>query len=90
VQWLAYKGQDPVVFAGTLEDNLRISGCKDQNRFAGAIWASGLESEFNSGRMSLGMQLEERGHNLSGGQPPLTRPAATLSPRERGNGFPSP
>lgn len=68
VQWLAYKGQNPAVFAGTLEDNLRISGCKDQNRFAGAIWASGLESEFNSGRMSLGMQLEERGHNLSGGQ----------------------
>lgn len=68
VQWLAYKGQDPSVFAGTLEENLRISGCKDQNRFAAAIWASGLESEFNSGRMSLGMQLEERGHNLSGGQ----------------------
>lgn len=68
VQWLAYKGQDPAVFAGTLEENLRISGCKDQNRFAGAIWASGLESEFQSGRMSLGMQLDERGHNLSGGQ----------------------
>jgi ATP-binding cassette subfamily B protein/ATP-binding cassette subfamily C protein LapB len=68
VQWLAYKGQDPAVFAGTLEDNLRISGCRDQNRFAAAIWASGLESEFSSGRMSLGMQLEERGHNLSGGQ----------------------
>jgi ATP-binding cassette subfamily B protein/ATP-binding cassette subfamily C protein LapB len=68
VQWLAYKGQDPAVFAGTLEDNLRISGCKDQNRFAAAIWASGLENEFKSGRMSLGMQLDERGHNLSGGQ----------------------
>lgn len=68
VKWLAYKGQDPAVFAGTLEDNLRISGCTDQNRFAAAIWASGLENEFNSGRMSLGMQLDERGHNLSGGQ----------------------
>jgi ATP-binding cassette subfamily B protein/ATP-binding cassette subfamily C protein LapB len=68
VQWLAYKAQDPVVFAGTLEDNLRISGCTDQHRFTGAIWASGLENEFKSGRMSLGMQLEERGHNLSGGQ----------------------
>jgi ATP-binding cassette subfamily B protein/ATP-binding cassette subfamily C protein LapB len=68
VQWLAYKGQDPAVFAGTLEENLRISGCKAQNRYAAAIWASGLENEFQSGRMSLGMQLEERGHNLSGGQ----------------------
>jgi ABC-type bacteriocin/lantibiotic exporter with double-glycine peptidase domain len=68
VQWLAYKAQDPAIFAGTLEDNLRIAGCKDHNRFAGAIWASGLESEFQSGRMSLGMRLDEHGHNLSGGQ----------------------
>ncbi len=30
VQWMAYKAQDPAVFAGTLEENLRISGCKDQ------------------------------------------------------------
>jgi ATP-binding cassette subfamily B protein/ATP-binding cassette subfamily C protein LapB len=68
VKWLAYKGQDPAVFAGTLEDNLRISGCADRNRFSEAIWASGLENEFKSGRMSLGMRLEERGNNLSGGQ----------------------
>ncbi len=68
VRWLAYKGQDPAIFAGTLEDNLRISGCRDPQRFGDAIWASGLESEFKSGRMSLGMQLDERGGNLSGGQ----------------------
>jgi ATP-binding cassette subfamily B protein/ATP-binding cassette subfamily C protein LapB len=68
VQWMAYKAQDPAVFAGTLEENLRISGCTDQNRYSEAIWASGLESEFKSGRMSLGMRLDERGNNLSGGQ----------------------
>ncbi len=68
VKWLAFKGQDPAVFAGTLEENLRISGCKDAQRFSEAIWAAGLEIEFTSGRMSLGMQLEERGTNLSGGQ----------------------
>lgn len=68
VQWLAYKAQDPAVFAGTLEDNLRVSGCTDLNRFNAAIWASGLENELKSGRMSLGMRLEERGNNLSGGQ----------------------
>lgn len=68
MRWLAYKSQDPAVFAGTLEDNLRISGCKDNKRFAEVLWASGLEKEFTSGRMSLGMQLEERGNNLSGGQ----------------------
>jgi len=68
VKWLAYKAQDPAVFAGTLEDNLRISGCTDHKRFSEAIWASGLENEFKSGRMSLGMRLDERGSNLSGGQ----------------------
>jgi ATP-binding cassette subfamily B protein/ATP-binding cassette subfamily C protein LapB len=68
MRWMAYKSQDPSVFAGTLEDNLRIAGCKDNTRFSEAIWASGLESEFSSGRMSLGMQLDERGNNLSGGQ----------------------
>jgi ATP-binding cassette subfamily B protein/ATP-binding cassette subfamily C protein LapB len=68
VKWLAYKAQDPVVFAGTLEDNLRIAGSKAPDRFNAAIWAAGLDIEFNSGRMSLGMQLEERGNNLSGGQ----------------------
>ncbi|HEY6871082.1 MAG TPA: ATP-binding cassette domain-containing protein [Geobacteraceae bacterium] len=68
VRWMVYKAQDPSVFAGTLEENLRISGCTDQNRYAEAIWASGLENEFKSGRMSLGMRLDERGNNLSGGQ----------------------
>lgn len=68
VQWMAYKAQDPAVFAGTLEENLRISGCTDRNRFAEAVWASGLENEFQSGRMTLGMRLDERGTNISGGQ----------------------
>lgn len=68
IRWMAYKSQDPSVFAGTLEDNLRIAGCRDNKRFSDAIWASGLEDEFKSGRMSLGMRLEERGNNLSGGQ----------------------
>ena len=68
MRWMAYKPQDPEVFAGTLEDNLRIAGSRDRNRFSQAIWASGLENEFQSGRMSLGMQLSERGGNLSGGQ----------------------
>jgi ATP-binding cassette subfamily B protein/ATP-binding cassette subfamily C protein LapB len=68
VQWMAYKAQDPALFAGTLEDNLRISGCRDQDRLSAAIRASGLEQEFATGRMSLGMTLDERGSNLSGGQ----------------------
>ncbi|PLX80653.1 MAG: hypothetical protein C0614_07190, partial [Desulfuromonas sp.] len=68
VKWLAYKGQDPAIFAGTLEENLRVAGCTNPERLQEALWASGLDVEFNSGRMSLGMQLDERGSNLSGGQ----------------------
>jgi ABC-type bacteriocin/lantibiotic exporter with double-glycine peptidase domain len=40
----------------------------NDERFVKAIWASGLADEIKSGRMSLGMQLEESGCNLSGGQ----------------------
>lgn len=83
VKWLAYKAQDPVVFAGTLEDNLRISGCTDNDRFNKAIWASGLENEFTSGRMSLGMSLTERGSNLSGGQRQKVALARALAQRSR-------
>lgn len=68
MRWLAYKSQDPVVFTGTLEANLRVAGCKDRTRLAEALQVSGLEDEFKSGRMSLGMHLAERGSNLSGGQ----------------------
>lgn len=69
VRWLAWKAQDPALFAGTLEDNLRVAGAPgDADRFARALWASGLEDELTSGRMTLGMTLDERGGNLSGGQ----------------------
>lgn len=68
VRWLAYKSQDPVIFAGTLEANLRVAGCRDQARFTAALSVSGLDEEIRNGRMSLGMQLDERGSNLSGGQ----------------------
>jgi ATP-binding cassette subfamily B protein/ATP-binding cassette subfamily C protein LapB len=68
-RWLAWKSQDPALFAGTLEDNLGIAiGRGHEARLAQAIWASGLEEELSSGRMTLGMLLAERGSNLSGGQ----------------------
>ncbi|MGB2831423.1 MAG: ATP-binding cassette domain-containing protein [Methylotenera sp.] len=67
--WLAWKSQDPALFAGTLEDNLTISGSGvNSDRFIRALWVSGLEDELKSGRLSLGMQIDERGSNLSGGQ----------------------
>jgi ABC-type bacteriocin/lantibiotic exporter with double-glycine peptidase domain len=68
-KWLSWKSQDPNLFAGTLEENLLAAGVTaNDERFAKALWASGLLEEINSGRMSLGMMLAEQGSNLSGGQ----------------------
>lgn len=68
-QWLAYKGQEPALFAGSLAENLLISGSTlDSERMRLGLWASGLEDEFKSGRLSLGMRIAENGRNLSGGQ----------------------
>lgn len=83
VRWLAYKSQDPVVFAGTLEANLRVAGCRDQSRFSEALVVSGLDDEIRSGRMSLGMQLSERGNNLSGGQRQKVALARVLAQESR-------
>ncbi len=68
-RWLAWKSQDPALFAGTLEENLRVAGSVGASeRFERALWVSGLDEELKAGRMTLGMQLDERGGNLSGGQ----------------------
>jgi ATP-binding cassette subfamily B protein/ATP-binding cassette subfamily C protein LapB len=68
-RWLAWKAQDPAIFAGTLEANLLVAGsAANTQRFAHALAVSGLDEELKKGRMSLGMQLSAHGGNLSGGQ----------------------
>jgi len=68
-QWLSYKPQDPVLFAGTLESNLLLAGVAiNSKRFEQALWASGLDDELRLGRLTLNMMIAERGSNLSGGQ----------------------
>ncbi|HSH97046.1 MAG: peptidase domain-containing ABC transporter [Methylophilaceae bacterium] len=67
--WLAYKPQEPVLFAGTLEGNLLLSGAAAGSpAFQKALWASGLEDELSNGRLTLSMAIADRGNNLSGGQ----------------------
>lgn len=67
--WMVWKSQDPALFAGNLENNLRVAGiAANSQRFKQALWVSGLDDELSGGRMTLGMTLEERGGNLSGGQ----------------------
>ena len=68
-RWLAWKSQDPALFAGTLEANILVAGsAANSPRFVQALAVSGLDEEIQQGRMSLGMVLNERGSNLSGGQ----------------------
>ncbi|MCB5188830.1 ATP-binding cassette domain-containing protein [Methylobacillus caricis] len=68
-KWMAYKPQDPVLFAGTLEANLLLAGVKPQSeRMEQALWASGLDEELRQGRLTLTMAIADRGSNLSGGQ----------------------
>ncbi|HEY0268221.1 MAG TPA: ATP-binding cassette domain-containing protein, partial [Methyloradius sp.] len=67
--WLAYKPQDPVLFAGTLESNLLLAGVKASSpEFEKALWVSGLDDELSQGRLTLTMKVADRGSNLSGGQ----------------------
>ncbi|WP_158558855.1 peptidase domain-containing ABC transporter [Rhodoferax lacus] len=68
-RWLAWKAQDPAIFAGTLESNILVAGsAAHTQRFVQALAVSGLDEELQKGRMSLGMQLSPHGSNLSGGQ----------------------
>lgn len=68
-QWLAWKGQAPCVFSGTLEENLLSSGAAaNSEALQRAMWVTGLDDELRSGKLSLDMLIQERGSNLSGGQ----------------------
>jgi len=64
-EWLAFKGQDPALFAATLADNLQAASPACLER---ALWLSGLDDELRSGRLTLGTRIEDQGRNLSGGQ----------------------
>ncbi len=64
-RWLVYKGQDPIVFSGTLIDNLQAASPELLHR---ALRLSGLEEEIRQGRIDLGTEITEGGSNLSGGQ----------------------
>jgi len=68
-RWLAYKPQEPMLFDGTLEENI-LAGAEfaDRDALLRALEVAGLHEFIRRGELNLGMQIEARGVNLSGGQ----------------------
>jgi len=68
-RWLSYKPQDPILFEGTLEENI-LAGADfaDRDAFGRALEVAGLHEYIRRGELNLGMMIEPRGVNLSGGQ----------------------
>ena len=68
-RWMSYKPQDPMLFEGTLEQNI-LAGAEfaDHKAVARSLEVSGLQEYIRRGELNLGMAIEPRGVNLSGGQ----------------------
>lgn len=68
-RWLAYKPQEPILFEGTLEENI-LAGAEfaERGALACALEVAGLQEYIRRGELNLGMAIEPRGVNLSGGQ----------------------
>ena len=68
-RWLAYKPQEPILFEGTLEENI-LAGAEftEREALARALEVAGLHEYIRRGELNLGMAIEPRGVNLSGGQ----------------------
>ncbi|AYR23391.1 peptidase domain-containing ABC transporter [Herbaspirillum rubrisubalbicans] len=68
-QWLCYKQQDPLLYAGTLDFNLRGDGNLVHTAdLVDAMTVSGAGQMLERGELSLDMMIAAGGANLSGGQ----------------------
>lgn len=68
-QWLCYKQQDPLLYAGTLDFNLRGDGkLIHSSDLVEAMTVSGAGQMLERGELSLDMTIAAGGANLSGGQ----------------------
>lgn len=67
--WLAFKPQQPFLYAGTLEENLLgDTRPEDSTLLQQALYVSGLQDAIAGGQISLGFAIRSGGENLSGGQ----------------------
>ena len=69
--FLAFKPQDPLLFEGSLEDNLLLGAPLTPARAARlriALATTGLDALLERGELTLDMMVRGHGANLSGGQ----------------------
>ena len=67
--WLGYKPQDPLLFEGTLEQNILGDETGwDGQRLHRALHLSGLAEAIGRGELALDLPVAAGGANLSGGQ----------------------
>lgn len=68
-QWLVYKPQDAMLFAGTLEDNVRAGNtAATSDELMQALAGVGLAEAIRHGELSLAHEIAPYGTNVSGGQ----------------------
>lgn len=65
---IAYVGQEPELFAGTLKENVLFGRRDDGAAFENAVLASGIAPLAASHPLGFAMQVGERGRAISGGQ----------------------
>ena len=76
---VAWVGQEPSLFRGSLRDNLLMGGVHvSDERFLHVIRLCGLENLIRSSAQGLDMQIGEAGQSLSGGQKQLVSLARAL------------
>ncbi len=67
--WMVYKAQEPMLFAGTLEENVRAGNrTATAEAVMQALAGAGLREAIRTGELSLAHEIAPYGTNLSGGQ----------------------
>lgn len=67
-EMIAYCGQEPELFSGTLADNIRLSSLASPEAFEQAVAVSGVAEIAAHLPLGMATPLGERGRGLSGGQ----------------------
>lgn len=70
--------QDPILFRGTLRENLQMTGSKPDSEIIHCLYSVGLQTWFDGLAHGLDFTIEERGKNLSLGERQLLCMARSL------------